>query len=111
MRYEVLQVNREDRGSDWEMGMRKAIMLEESNHFNTACRIAYKNLEKFYTKFFIEADNSEDVFRKGNMRDFYAEDIEEVAIGSSVSVGDLIREPNGHTLIVLEYGFGIVSFG
>jgi len=60
----------------------------------------------YQTVGFIDADDADDVFKKGNVWDGFEDDIEHVGAGMhSISVGDLLLEEGGTCVVVDRSGF------
>jgi len=65
----------------------------------------------YQTVGFIDAENVDKVFMKGNVWDGYEEDIEHVGVGMrSISVGDLLIDETGDTVVVDRRGFTNINF-
>lgn len=60
----------------------------------------------YQTVGFIDADNAEGVFHKGNVWDGFEVDIEHVGVGMhSISIGDLLIDEEGKCVVVDRSGF------
>lgn len=65
----------------------------------------------FQTCGFIEAENHNGVFQKGNIWEGYEGDVEHVGPGMhSISVGDIITDTNGDSVVVDNFGFQKINF-
>ena len=65
----------------------------------------------YQTVGFINADNADEVFKKGNVWEGFESDIKHVGVGMhSISVGDLLIDETGDTVIVGRRGFTNINF-
>jgi hypothetical protein len=65
----------------------------------------------YQTVGFINADSADEVFKKGNVWEGFESDIKHVGVGMhSISVGDLLIDETGDTVIVDRSGFTNINF-